>query len=325
MDKPFKSYDELIEKLRDKKLLIPNEDRAKNLLKKYSYFALISGYKDIFKAKPDDVTGERFYRIGTTIDDILALYQFDAQLRKIFLDMSLIVEIHMKSILSYSFVEINGDDQKQYLDVKNYNAVDPDSSIAAIKARAVKKLIGILNKLVTPPFDHEYIGHQWSKHKNIPLWVAVKALSFGQISKMYSLCPQKIQTRVSKEFRGVMRKDLQSMLALLTDIRNVCAHNERLYNIKVNPTHIAPDTKIHSLLGIKKNERGVYLQGKDDLFSAIICLKYLLPNADFLHSLHQIEEAIDDLCLATKQKQKKQILKLMGFPNTWEMIKSIVI
>lgn len=46
MDKPFKTYEELLIKLRDeKKLTVPDEDRVIALLKQYSYFSLVSGCK----------------------------------------------------------------------------------------------------------------------------------------------------------------------------------------------------------------------------------------------------------------------------------------
>ena len=89
MDKPFKTYAELINKLRDEKeLTIPPEDeeKATRLLKKYSYFSLVSGYKGLFK-KADGT-----YIADTHIDDILALYEFDDTLRDEFFHAIQIVE-----------------------------------------------------------------------------------------------------------------------------------------------------------------------------------------------------------------------------------------
>lgn len=43
-DKPFLTYEQQIQKLKDKGLTIDNDDDAIELLKKHSYFALISGY-----------------------------------------------------------------------------------------------------------------------------------------------------------------------------------------------------------------------------------------------------------------------------------------
>ena len=50
MQKIFLNYDQQIEKLKNEKnLLIDNEAYAKEILKQTSYYSLIGGYKDIFK------------------------------------------------------------------------------------------------------------------------------------------------------------------------------------------------------------------------------------------------------------------------------------
>ena len=50
MQKIFLNYDQQIEKLKNEKnLLINNEAYAKEILKQTSYYSLIGGYKDIFK------------------------------------------------------------------------------------------------------------------------------------------------------------------------------------------------------------------------------------------------------------------------------------
>ena len=88
MAKPFKTYEELLLFLRDEKnLTIDNMDTARHILLKTSYFSLISGYKDTFK---NPTTGK--YIDGTTFDDIYRLYQFDNELRSIFLKNILIAE-----------------------------------------------------------------------------------------------------------------------------------------------------------------------------------------------------------------------------------------
>lgn len=47
---------------------------------------------------------------------------------------------------------------------------------------------------------------------------------------MYSFIPQKLQYSVSIEFQYVNEGMLIQMLDLLARVRNVCAHNERLYD-----------------------------------------------------------------------------------------------
>lgn len=50
-DKPFLTYNQQIQKLSAKGLIVGDFNNAVNLLKKHSYFALISGYKSPFKSK----------------------------------------------------------------------------------------------------------------------------------------------------------------------------------------------------------------------------------------------------------------------------------
>ena len=117
MAKVFFSYQQQIEKLvKEKDLLIADEEYAKEMLKRYSYYSLISGYKDIFKN-----TTTKTYKKGTRFEDIVNLYEFDASLRELFLKYLLRVEWEIKSLISYHFCEKFGENQVAYLNINNYN------------------------------------------------------------------------------------------------------------------------------------------------------------------------------------------------------------
>ena len=315
-DKPFKTYQQLIEKLRDEKgLTIQPEDEEKviSLLKKYSYFSLVSGYKNLFKSQ------EGTYFQGTKIDDILALYEFDDQLRDIFFHAIQIVEKHIKSLLSYSFVNKYGECQDEYLSSLNYDT-KAGSKDEYARQKEIKKLITTFISAIIPPSDHNYIKHQWDKHKNVPLWATVKVITFGTISKMFSLCESSVRSDVAKEFPGVSEDALIGMLDMLTRVRNVCAHNERLYDFSVKNSRAIQNFPVHEELGISKSKSGLYNQGKTDLFAALICLKYLLQADDFRKTVLGIGESLDTLCTKTKIFQKNKILSCMGFPENWASI-----
>lgn len=114
-DKPFLTYEQQIAKLTDKGLTISKPYEAILLLKKHSYFTLISGYKNPFKAKNGN------YKLHTNFDDIYALYIFDDTLRTIIFRNILKVEKHVKSLISYSFCETYGEDQQHYLNATKYS------------------------------------------------------------------------------------------------------------------------------------------------------------------------------------------------------------
>lgn len=305
--KPFLTYQEQIDKLKnDKKLHIDDEERAIGLLKKHSYFALVSGYKRPFKDK------NGIYKIHTTLDDIYALYLFDNSLRNIVLSSILIVEKHIKSLISYSFCEEYGSLQQTYLDATKYNYILNNQD-------GINKLVSKLTTIATNPKDYPYIQHQKSSYHNIPLWVMMKALTMGSVSKMYSYLPPKIQSKISREYPYVNEDELGRMLDLLSRIRNVCAHNERLFDYNYKKGAIK-DSYIHETLSMPR-QGSEYKTGKSDLFAVLICLKYLLDQEEFEELIVQIQTQLLFLCTSTRRINPDQMRKYMGFPANWEDIK----
>lgn len=115
--KEFLTYDEQITFLKDKKnLQILDEEYAKKILFKTGYFPLINGYKEAYK---NPVTNQ--FQNDVTFEDIYELYQFDNDLRSIFIKYILMVERNIKSSLSYHFCLAYGDTQNDYLDISHYD------------------------------------------------------------------------------------------------------------------------------------------------------------------------------------------------------------
>lgn len=307
--KPFMKYGQLIDKLKkEKKLEINDEKYAIKLLKEHSYFALISGYKSPFKKK------DGTYKIHVSIQDIYALYLFDDKLRALFLQYILKIEKHVKSLISYSFCEAYGEEQQHYLNATKYNYIP-------INQDDINELITRLTKITVDPKNYPYIKHQKEQYGNIPLWVLMKALTLGTVSKMYSFLPQDIQFNVSKEFEYVHERMLVQMLDLLARVRNVCAHNERLFDYKYRKGTI-DNTYIHRALNIHKKKEQ-YRKGKNDVFAVVIVLKYLLSTEDFSSFAVELEKTINQLFQDTKMIQETQLYKYMGFPENWLKIKDV--
>lgn len=115
-EKRFLTYDEQITFLeKEKGLIISNKEYAKKILLKIGYFPLINGYKEIFK----EPINNQFQK-GTSFEDIYELYDFDNDLRNIFIKYILLAERNIKSSLSYHFCKEYGDLQSDYLNVNNY-------------------------------------------------------------------------------------------------------------------------------------------------------------------------------------------------------------
>ncbi len=308
MSKIFLTYEQQIDILKNEKgVQISDSDRAMEILKQTSYYSLIGGYKDLFK----NPTTKK-YRDGTRLEDILALYELDRMLRELFLSYILRVENHVKSVLSYAFCHKYGELQSAYLNKNNYN-------YTGRKNRSdIDKLVDkVLAKQALRNTDYHYINHARDAHGNVPLWVLKNALTFGNISVMYSVLTQDLQYRISMEFPKVNEKQLKQVLRFLVRFRNVCAHGERFYSYR-NMESI-PDFPIHAKLGIPKNHEQ-YIYGKHDLFAVFIALRYMLPKKEFKDLKRKLSQLIDSHTSGKHGLVQDELLEKMGFPKNWRNI-----
>jgi abortive infection bacteriophage resistance protein len=306
MPKPFLSFEEQLDKLAtEKNLIIADREAATKVLQQISYFGLICGYKDIFK----NPTTKK-YKDNTAFEDIVALYAFDESLRSLFLKHLLHIERNVSSLLSYYFTKKYGENQSVYLNIENYDTVHNPKD-------EVQKLIGILYRHANTSAEHGFIVHQRNKHGNVPLWVLVNALTFGNISNMYRFLPQTLKTNIAKHFEKVNVNMLGKFFKVLTKFRNVCAHNERLYNHKTKDD--IPDTVIHKKLNIpKKGNR--YGCGTKDLFALVISFRYLLPQNEFLQFKSSLVKLINQFCTDNNIVTEAELLNKMGFPPNWKKV-----
>ncbi len=110
----------------------------------------------------------------------------------------------------------------------------------------------------------------------------------------YSFLKIKMKEDIAQEFPNLSSDVLETHLDRLCLIRNVCAHNERLYSFHFDKDF--PDTDIHKQLRIpQKGEQ--YIYGKNDVFSSLIALRYLLPTEIFCKFVSELSGCIDNSML----------------------------
>lgn len=306
MIKPFLTYQQQLHKLiNEKHLIIKNVDFAKQKLCDIGYFSLIDGYKTPFQ---DPMT--RVYFPNTTFDDIFALYQFDNLLRELIFRYLCLIEKKMCNLISYAFCSRHGELQQEYLSPSNYNYIPKNR-------QEIHKLIRILERLANSNTDYEYLIHQRKVYHNVPFWVLVHTLTFGQLSKIYSFLPFQIQSSISRNFIHVNEKALEQYLRSLVLYRNVCAHNERLFSHRIYSD--IPDTPLHKKLKIPKTG-AQFSMGKRDLFSIVIAFRYLLSKNDFKIFKRKLSKLIDKYLKSSSCICEGQLLYIMGFPKNWKDI-----
>ena len=219
----------------EKGIIVDNIAYAEDILRRIGYYPLMGGYKHLFR-----IPLTKNYKEGTKFEEIVALYEFDAGLRELFFKYLLQIERHLRSLVSYYFSEKYGESQSAYLDLANYNNTRRTHTTAT-------RLIATL-QYATTASNHDYIEYYRKTHGNIPLWVLVNVLTFGNLSKMYQVFDQSIQSKICKSIGDVNQRQLKQFLSILTKFRNVCAHGERLFTFKTIDT--IADLPIHRTLNI---------------------------------------------------------------------------
>lgn len=298
--KHFLIYEDQIAFLQEKKNLeISDIEYAKKILFKTGYFPLINGYKEIFK-NPDT----NLFQIGVRFEDIYELYLFDNDLRSIFIKYILTVERNIKSSLSYHFCLTYGDMQEDYLNADNHDHIGKKEYI-------VNVMLKIMKGQLRSDSDFTYIRHYMKQYGYVPLWVLLNVLTIGQLSKIYTCQKGRIQIKVCQDFGPIKINEMAKILAVMTKFRNVCAHNDRLFDYRTKDAIL--DMKIHERLMICRIQ-GRYQYGKNDLFALVIILKSLLPIDEFKQFFHDLKSCFKNHPI------HNEILERMGFPKNWARI-----
>lgn len=287
--KEYKTNEELIDYLISKGVIVNDKIDAINKIEKYTYYGIVNSYKANFKDKNNN------YKANVSFDEIYALYEFDKNLRYIMLKYALEIELVIKSLIANTISDRYG--LQNYLDINN---LDNNA-----KVEIKEKIIDKVNDEIKRNYKvHSAITHYMDKYNYIPPFILVKVLSFGIVSSLYGLLEQSDRQQISKYFK-ISDKLLKQILKNLTSIRNICAHNERLFCFR--------DKYTINFKLIDKNYKS-----KDNitnLYMMINILKLVLDNQHYKEMISLIDSEIDILRSKLISINANDILRIMGYPN----------
>ena len=280
MQKDFKTIDEQVEILQKKGLIVEDINEAKEVLLRENYFFL-NGYRHLFMVSEKD----RTFIKGSTFRELYSLFLFDRYFRNIIFKNVLVIENQLKSILSYQLSKKYGYKEKDYLNPKNFTN-DHD------KKRRVKDVLEKMKRQIRiNSLHHNATAHYANSYGYIPLWVLVKVLSFGIVCELYTILKKEDKIEIADIF-NTTPEDLSNYLIILSNYRNLCAHEDIVYENKTE--RYIEDNIYHEQLNIPKMD-AEYIYGKNDLFAVIIIFKVLLTNDSFRLMLKEIEYEIEKL------------------------------
>lgn len=308
--KIFQDIEKQIEILKGKGLLFKDEEKAKTLLIKTNYYTLINGYRLPFVEDIKNEDGTR-YKKGAFFDEIYYFYAFELNLKTIFLKYIFYLEQNIKSAISYEFSRIHG--YENYLQVGNFD----NSSYGSTKD--IFYLFSNLYNTISRSISKEdYISYYVENYNYIPLWVLVNSMSLGNAINFYKLMKSSEKDYVSKYYFNCKSYELEDYLEILNAYRNICAHDERLYNFRAKGKSV-PINKFHEKFKIVNKDIG-----KNDPFSLLIALLDLLIKEDAFKVFYELDNLFKDFEKKLESMKITEILDFMGFPENWRDIREII-
>lgn len=286
-EKPAKTIPEQVQLLVDRGLDVPDHSKASHYLSHLNYYRL-SGYWIPFEAS----RAPHQFKPGASFDDVLNLYVFDRELRLLILDAIERVEVSIRTQWAYHFSHHAG--AHSYLDDKFSSNRDKHREglrkLAQDVLRSKESYIQHYLRTYTEPAD-------WP-----PAWAICEVMSLGQLSYWYSILGETAPKKAIAHSYRVQAPFLKSALHALSILRNLCAHQSRVWNrqytVVITPPRAAPE----SLVDAWRNNRKIY--------NMLCLLKHFLDVISPEHTWNQR--------LFTLIAEHSIDIHRMGFPSEWE-------
>ena len=198
-----------------KGLIAPRQNIAVRKIESIGYERL-----RIYFLSRRDQPGKTF-RPGTTYKDILQLYECDVRLREVSFKAVGRFEIAFRNVLSEAMSLRYGShpyyDREVFKDAKAHN-------------QAISQVIKAFDASRDERAKH--YRHTYDSPALPPIWILKEFLSFGGTARLYASLAGPLRKDVAKAF-GVPRLPIfDSWVPCFVDLRNICAHHDRLFNRK---------------------------------------------------------------------------------------------
>lgn len=291
------SIGQQIQQLKESGLTIQDSDNAPHYLSHISYYRL-AGY---WWPMQDDKVNHIF-KPNSKFCDVIALYNFDRELRLLLFDIIEKIEISLRTKLIY---HLSHEFDPWWF--QNFNIFQ--------NAPDLVKTLSTIEEEIDRSKD-TFIKEHKKKHKDDgrfpPSWKSLEQTSFGALSKLYGNLKNNISSKdiIAKEFGTVNHTYLPSWLQSIAQIRNYCAHHSRLWNRNLpGSPKLLPSPPNQWIQNVPKPHEFQFL------YVHLCCMKYLLnvvqPENNFaerLESLLNKYPNVDPNALGMKQKWRNEDL-----------------
>ena len=290
--KPALTFAQQIDRLKNvHNLSITDDAAALEIIKKVNYYRLSAYGLGLYKNKEE-------YIDGISLEHIYRLYEFDSIFRNRLIHVIEQLEIQLRTQLS-NFIALKYG-AEGYIEQGNFSDKKLKNG-QLVHAMIMESFIKERERQKNAPF----VKHHIDKYKgHFPIWVAVELFTFGNLSSLYSIMTLTDRKEIARLY-NTGPEYLMSWILTLVEIRNICAHYGRLYNMPLKQT-----PRLYS-------EYQKYRSGKlNKIFPALLSIKRMLDSDERWFSFEvELEKLVE--------KYRDVIrLQCVGFPEEWKDVLS---
>ena len=289
-NKPPLSYQEQLDKLKERGLQIPDEAKAIHLLGKISYYRLSGYWYPLLADKRNHI-----FKEGASFETAFQLYCFDRKLRQAVAAELEKIEVAIRAKMVYVLSHAYG--PFWYLDPSRFQSLNWHT-------RFVSKIVEDCQRS-----DEEFISAFKSHYSNSlpPSWMIFEITSFGTLSTLFKNLKLGRERREIASAFGLSDTVFETWLHSIVYLRNVCAHHTRLWN---RPMRISPQLPRRPRMVWLTNS-GLPSDATIRSYLVLSMILYLLqsasPNATFASRIKNLLASYPNVDPVA-----------MGFPENWQ-------
>lgn len=213
--KPYLTPAQRVAHLRSRGLIVSQPAVAAGRIERIGYERL----RIYFISRRQLTLPGRPFVAGTTYQDILRLYQCDSMLRELCFVAVGQFELLFRNAMSEVVSRQHGG---------HPYAIPSIYRDAAAQRRVITSLLNIVARSKDQRIVH-YCAN-YSQPMLPPIWTLKEVLTFGSASHLYKALSSSLRAAVANAF-GVSKEPVfQSWIECFVDLRNICAHHDRLFN-----------------------------------------------------------------------------------------------
>lgn len=235
--KPHLNFSQQVALLQSRGMSFEDAQTAESVLSSVGYYHISAYWFPFREIDPTTNTALDDFIQGVSFEGVRGLMQFDSCLRGILFEMLTDIELWLRCGIAYETGK------------RNPTGYHSDSCIDLIylpggnKEYIRNKWLAKLNQQIHDSKE-TFIAHFQSKYQPpMPVWVCCEVWDFGMSSNLFNMLSRPYKNALAARLGIRSTALLATWFHAMNVVRNICAHNARLWNRRISSRPQFPDAQ----------------------------------------------------------------------------------